>query len=274
MATNNKMSTKSNSGKVKTESTAEEMLAQFESIKSRKENATDIRVLLPSRAHVENNNLVVRDIANCDGEYASLTENRKEILKIVKDHPQEPQDVIAKRANTSGTSVSRTINNFGFVLDDHRIFKYFVLEQKTVLYGEGDGEENEGAWEVEFDYPTGVEVEEYDDEEEARRVLFHLANAFEEYPVLRNPEGEVVESHGVLDLIVDEQEWTEEAINGIGVIEESHGDIISFFESVNDGGLDTGTMFDDDELFTIFKLLAMQDTEDSDDLARKVAKHI
>lgn len=266
------MATPMNSGKVKTQSTAEEMLAQFENIKSRKENATDIRVLLPSRAHVENNNLVVRDIANSDGEYASLTENRKEILKIVKDNPRKPQDVIAKKANTSGTSVSRTLNNFGFVLDDHRVFKYFVLDQKTVLYEDGDDEEE--TWEVQFDYPTGVEVEEYDDEEEARRAVFHHANVFDEYPVLRSPEGEVIESRGVLDLIVDEQEWTEKAVNGIEVIEESHGDVISFFESISEEGLDTETMFDEEELFIIFKLLAMEESDACDDLARKVAKHI
>lgn len=264
-----------NSGKVKTENTAEEMLEQFETIKTRKENATDIRDLLPPKARLKGGKLFVSDEVNTGKDLAGLTENRRRILKTVHAYPHRVQGFIANKVGTSNTAVSRTITNFGFILNDERLYKYFVLRDKSVLINDSTGEKDH--WEVEFDYSSGSKVEEFSTEEQARKAVFHHANVFDEYPTLRNPEGNVVKTRGVLDLVTKNDDWSEKASEGMKIIEETHGDLTSFFEQVTDGSSDhesENSIFEEEELFMMFKLLALQDSEKYDSIARKVASYI
>jgi len=78
-------------------------------------------------------------------------ENRKRFLRLSGDQPRELSGCYRREINILGRLLSQNHQHPALLSTHPSDFSHFVLSEDPFFTGKRDGEENEGAWEVEFD---------------------------------------------------------------------------------------------------------------------------
>lgn len=263
-------------GSMSVDNTTEELIKTLDNFEERKNRPETVEHLLPNHAHVRDGELEARNIATSDKEIAYLTDKRKRILKEAKRNPERTQVEISKAVNTSDTHVSRTLQTFGFLIEDDRLYEAFMKPKyRDRWHTEKWGvrcEEDECELKHEL-HPT---------QEEARERAETHAVVWGHYPTVLDPDEKTVPLSGVLDLVTNEEDWSMNAVEGVRIAEEEFGSIPSLFERIAHGEFsgerDEETeqlrSLDEDTYVEILKILFSADTEKADSIAQEIVETI